>query len=433
MAVEFTMPQLGLTMTEGTILTWLKTVGDNVALGDLLVEVETEKVNYQVESTLAGELLQILVQDGEVAQVMAPLAVIGQPGEKLEQTKKSAEQIVAPSTVSTLEVVKPAPEKVSTTGARVLASPIAKKIAREQSISLEELVGTGPGGRIVERDVLQLLEQQKVKTSPLAKKIAEEFNVDLTTLNKDSRIMKDDVLASITQLPSEAESRMLVESVMPITGMRKVIAERTSMSWQTAPHVNMTAEVDMLAASDLKEVLTQASGVKISYTDIIVKIVTQALTEFPMVNSSLIEGKIISHGTVNIGVAVALENGLIVPVIKNTEHKSISGLHDEIVELANKARNGSLDTEEISGGTFTVSNLGMFGVDHFTPIINQPESAILGVCRIVDRPQVHNGTVVVRPMMNLCLSFDHRLIDGSVGAQFLARARQLLEQPLLLL
>ena len=433
MAVEFTMPQLGLTMTEGTILTWLKTVGDNVALGDLLVEVETEKVNYQVESTLAGELLQILVQDGEVAQVMAPLAVIGQPGEKLEQTKKSAEQIVAPSTVSTLEVVKPAPEKVSTTGARVLASPIAKKIAREQSISLEELVGTGPGGRIVERDVLQLLEQQKVKTSPLAKKIAEEFNVDLTTLNKDSRIMKDDVLASITQLPSEAESRMLVESVMPITGMRKVIAERTSMSWQTAPHVNMTAEVDMLAASDLKEVLTQASGVKISYTDIIVKIVTQALTEFPMVNSSLIEGKIISHGTVNIGVAVALENGLIVPVIKNTEHKSISGLHDEIVELANKARNGSLDTEEISGGTFTVSNLGMFGVDHFTPIINQPESAILGVCRIVDRPQVHNGTVVVRPMMNLCLSFDHRLIDGSVGAQFLARLRQLMEQPLLLL
>lgn len=433
MAVEFTMPQLGLTMTEGTILTWLKTVGDNVALGDLLVEVETEKVNYQVESTLAGELLQILVQDGEVAQVMAPLAVIGQPGEKLEQTKKSAEQIVAPSTVSTLEVVKPAPEKVSTTGARVLASPIAKKIAREQSISLEELVGTGPGGRIVERDVLQLLEQQKVKTSPLAKKIAEEFNVDLTTLNKDSRIMKDDVLASITQLPSEAESRMLVESVMPITGMRKVIAERTSMSWQTAPHVNMTAEVDMLAASDLKEVLTQASGVKISYTDIVVKIVSQALTEFPMVNSSLIEGKIISHGTVNIGVAVALENGLIVPVIKNTEHKSISGLHDEIVELANKARNGSLDTEEISGGTFTVSNLGMFGVDHFTPIINQPESAILGVCRIVDRPQVHNGTVVVRPMMNLCLSFDHRLIDGSVGAQFLARLRQLMEQPLLLL
>ncbi len=222
-------------------------------------------------------------------------------------------------------------------------------------------------------------------------------------------------------------------TAVPLTGMRKVIAERMSMSWQTVPHVNMTAEIDMSAASDLRQKLTQASEVKISYTDIIVKSTTQALTDFPMVNSSLVDGEIVSHEAVNVGIAVALENGLIVPVIKNANYKTITAVHEEIVSLSTKARNGGLGKEEISEGTFTVSNLGMFGIDHFTPIINQPESAILGVCRIIDRPVVQDGAVVIKPIMNLCLSFDHRLIDGAVGAQFLARLRQLLEQPLLLL
>ena len=222
-------------------------------------------------------------------------------------------------------------------------------------------------------------------------------------------------------------------AAVPISGMRKVIADRMSLSWQTAPHVNMTAEVDMSAASDLKTRLSEASGVKISYTDIIVKCAARALAEFPPVNSSLIAGKIVTHEAVHVGVAVALENGLIVPVVKNADHKTIAAVREEIASLSARARSGGLSREEISGGTFTVTNLGMFGVDHFTPIINQPESAILGVCRVVDRPMAHQGEVVIRPMMNLCLSFDHRLIDGAVGAQFLSRLRRLLEQPLLLL
>jgi pyruvate dehydrogenase E2 component (dihydrolipoamide acetyltransferase) len=215
--------------------------------------------------------------------------------------------------------------------------------------------------------------------------------------------------------------------------MRKVIAERMSMSWQNAPHVNMTTEVDMTSATALKEKLTKASGRNISFTDIIVKCVAQTLQEFPVVNASLIEGKIVSHNHVNVGIAVALENGLIVPVVKHANFKTIANIREEIFSLSDKARNGGLSADELSQGTFTVTNLGMFGVDHFTPIINPPESAILGVCRIVERPVVKCGEVVIKPMMNLCLSFDHRLVDGAVGAQYLARLRQLLEEPLLLL
>lgn len=432
MAAEFKMPQLGLTMTEGTVLQWLKAIGDPIALGDILVEVETEKVNYQVESTLEGSLLEILVPEGDVAPVKAPLAIIGQPGEKVIQAENKEEKSVEVPSSVTPEISVAAAQEVRT-GDRLKASPIAKRIAREQDISLDLVTGTGPDGRIVERDILKYLDEGRIKASPLAEKIAEEHAIDLAAIDKESRIMKDDVLAKLPQLSMESAQTDGVPASVPITGMRKVIAERMSTSWQTAPHVNMTVEIDMTAAADLKQKLTQALGMKVSYTDIIVKSTTQTLTEFPMVNSSLVDGKIVSHQAVNIGIAVALENGLIVPVLKDTNHKTIAVVHEEIISLSTKARNGELGKEEISGGTFTISNLGMFGIDHFTPIINQPESAILGVCRIVDRALVQDGAVMIRPMMNLCLSFDHRLIDGAVGAQFLARLRQLLEQPLLLL
>lgn len=432
MAAEFTMPQLGLTMTEGTLLTWFKSVGDAVALGDILVEVETEKVNYQVESTLEGELLQILVPEGEVAPVKAPLAVIGEKGETLQNIVKNSAPVAAPPRVHEAENATSPAMKVVNPDERLKASPLAKKIAREQNLKLEEIAGTGPGGRIVERDVQKHLAQIKVKASPLAEKIAREFNVDLSSMHKDSRIMKDDVLEMLPRQPIEQAASGWISAV-PMAGMRKVIAERMTLSWQTTPHVNMTAEVDMTTSAELKQRLTQSSDAKISYTDIIVKCAARALTEFPSVNASLIDGKIISHDKVNIGVAVALDNGLIVPVIKNIDNKTLSQVHEEIVCLSGKARDGKLARDEVSGGTFTVSNLGMFGIDHFTPIINPPESAILGVCRIVERPLAEGGVVVIRPMMNLCFSFDHRLIDGAVGAQFLARLRQLLEQPLLLL
>ncbi len=427
MAAEFMMPQLGLTMTEGIIVQWIKSVGDPVVPGDVLVEVETDKINYQVESTLKGTLLAILVHEGDVAPVRNPIAIIGKKGEKIDSINPP--QPTSVEEVASSEPAKDKPTQIAAVAAeeRIFVSPIAKRIATEQGINLAEIEGTGPSGRIVERDIMSHLERTKVKATPLAEKIAEEYQVDLASIDKKSRITKDDVLAQVPQ-----ETQGPITSTL-LSGMRKVIAERMSISWQTAPHVNMTAEIDMTAAGDLKEKLTSASGIKISYTDIVLKCAAQALDEFPILNSSLVESKIITHQQINIGIAVALENGLIVPVIKNINHKTIISIRKEIISLAKRAHDGILGRDEISGGSFTVTNLGMFGVDHFTPIINYPESSILGVCRIVKRPVVINDVVEIRPLMNLCLSFDHRLIDGAVGAQFLARLRQLMEQPLLLL
>lgn len=432
MAAEFTMPQLGLTMTEGTIVQWLKSVNDPVALGDILVEVETEKVNFQVESTLEGVLLEILVPEGSIAPVKAPLAVIGAPGETLEKHSSGTHTTVAaPAAAVPAPAASPA-RQVPVSGGRIKASPLARRTAREQNVPLEEVEGSGPGGRIVERDILRHRKESKPKVSPLAQKVADEFQVDLGRIHKDSRIMKEDVEAQLSQGPAPSFARDSAVSV-PLAGMRKVIAERLSQSWQNSPHVNMTMEVDMTAAAAMKKRLAHLTGGNISYTDIIVKCAAQALADFPMLNSSLIDGNIVSHGEVHIGIAVALEKGLTVPVVRNANHKTIARLREEIADLSAKARNGELSAADLSGGTFTVTNLGMFGVDHFTPIINPPQSAILGVCRIVDRPVVQDGAVTVRPLMNLCLSFDHRLVDGSVGAQFLARLRLLLEEPLLLL
>ncbi len=438
MAAEFTMPQLGLTMTEGTVIQWLKAVGDPVALGDTLVEVETEKVNYQVESTLEGVLLEILIPEGSIAQVKASIAVIGQPGELLEKsTGKPYEKALGKAEATA--AVSPDPKgeagadlpQQAETEVRIKASPIARRLAHEENLSLAEIPGTGPDGRIVERDIKRHLEERKVKVSPLAAKLAEEYQVDLSAMSQDRRIMKNDVLAQVAR--SSAQTASVSPAAVPLTGMRKVIAERMSMSWQTSPHVNMTVEVDMTAAMELKEKLTQATGQKITFTDIIVKCAALALKEFPVVNASLIDGKIVSHDQVNVGIAVALDNGLIVPVIRNADHKTVTTVRQEIASLSSKARSGGLSADDMNQGTFTVSNLGMYGIDHFTPIINPPQSAILGVCRVVDRAIVDGGEVAVRPMMNLSLSFDHRLIDGALGAQFLARLRQLLEQPLLLL
>ena len=432
MAAEFTMPQLGLTMTEGTIVQWLKSVNDPVALGDILVEVETEKVNFQVESTLEGVLLEILVPEGSTVPVKAPLAVIGAPGETVDRTSSGTPEAVAsPAAAASAPAAAPLRQGPQGSG-QIKASPLARRTAREQDVSLAEVEGSGPGGRIVERDVLRHRKESKPKVRPLAQKVADDFQVDLGSIHKDTRIMKEDVEAQLSQGPVPSVARDSAVSV-PLAGMRKVIAERLSQSWQNSPHVNMTMEVDMTAAAAMKKRLAQVTGGNISFTDIIVKCTAQALADFPMLNSSLIDGNIVSHGEVHIGIAVALEKGLTVPVVRNANHKTIARLREEIADLSAKARKGELSAAELSGGTFTVTNLGMFGVDHFTPIINPPQSAILGVCRIVERPVVADGAVTVRPLMNLCLSFDHRLVDGSVGAQFLARLRLLLEEPLLLL
>lgn len=424
MAIEFIMPQLGLTMTEGTVSKWFKQVGDQVAVGDVIVEISTDKITNQVEAIGSGTILDILVQEGEAAPVKAVLAVIGEPGEAVVASATAKVPVV--DAVEERAVTEQQVD-VAVPGEWVKASPLARKIARERGIDLVLVTGTGPNGRVIEKDVLAFSNQQPAlpKSSPLAAKIADEHGIALAPLYQGKRIMKDDVMAAITPVDVAVKGT-------PLTGMRKVIAERMTKSWQTSPHVHNTMEIDMYEATQLKDKLV-ALGMKLSFTELIIKASAKALTEFPMVNNSLVDGMLVTNEAVNIGFAVAVDNGLIVPVIRNADHKSLSQLRTEISHFSGQARQGKLCSEDYIGGTFTVSNLGMYGVDHFTPIINPPESAILGVCRVVERPVVVDGEITIRPMMNLVLGYDHRIIDGSLASQYLARVRQLLEQPLFLI
>lgn len=426
MATNITMPQLGLTMTEGTVTKWFKGEGEKVKAGEVIVEISTDKISNQVEAAVDGIVLKVMVQEGEVAAVKEVLAVVGEPSEKAAVTLTEVPKIqeAAPE-----EMERPKPKfEMNPVGNWVKASPAAKKLAREQNVDIAVITATGPEGRVVERDVQKYLAaQKKVKSSPLAAKIATEFGVELTDIAKDSRIMKDDVLAVLPKTAVNAPAGR------PLSGMRKVIADRMSKSWNLVPHVHYDTEVDMTAVTELKRKLTEATGTKLSFTDFIVKCAAQVLTEYKIMNSSIIDGNILEHDAVNIGIAVAVDNGLIVPVVKNAAQKSLRAIREDIVLLGTKARQGGLMPDELTGGTFTVSNLGMYGVDSFTPIINQPESAILGVCKIVKKPVVVNDEIVIRPMTMLCIGADHRLIDGAVAAQFLRRMKELLENPLMLL
>ena len=427
MASEIKMPQLGLTMTEGTVNQWFKKVGETVAQGELLFEVSTDKITNQVESTATGVLLAILVDEGAVAPVQAVLAMVGEAGEKVAATAPIAAEVATEAAqAATVAAAAGTVASVEVDG-WVKASPAARKLAKDKNIDMALVTATGPEGRVLEQDVLTYIQSgpAPVKTSPLAAKLAADLGVDVSGIAKDGRIMKADVLAA-------AKPAALPAKKVPLAGIRKVIAERMSQSW-SVPHVHHTVEADMTEALQLKELQAKATGEKASVTEIIIKCAVQVLTEIPVVNASIEGNQIVYHDTVNMGVAVSIDNGLIVPVIKDAGDKSLTEIRAAVVELGAKARAGKLLPDEISGGTFTVTNLGMFGTDHFTPIINQPESAIMAVCRTVEKPVVVGGQIVIRPMCNFVLGYDHRLIDGAVAAKFMARFRELIENPLLLL
>lgn len=427
MATNIIMPQLGLTMTEGTIVKWLKAIGEPVAKGEVLVEITTDKIGGQIEAPSDGTLLAIACSEGSSVPVTSVLAIIGSQDEVVSiessGTKVMEQEQPAASSSAAQEV------GAANNLGWIKASPAAKKMARDHQIELTLVTATGPEGRIVERDVKAYLDhlQTKPKTSPLALKLANQYDVDLSAVKKQGRIMSADVLQAVAKQQSELQPRVA------LTGMRKVIAERMSLSWHTAPHVTLTMAVDMTAAGQLRQQMTQATNGKVSYTDIIVKCTAAALREHAMMMAALLDKEIVMSSAVHIGIAVALEDGLIVPVIRNADQLGLAGIRESIRDLSSRAKGGKLQPDEISGGVFTVTNLGMYGVDWFTPVINPPEAAILGVCRIQDTPVALHGELVIRPIMNLCLSFDHRLIDGAVAAEFLSRVRELLEHPLLLL
>ncbi|OFV71921.1 dihydrolipoamide acetyltransferase family protein [Acetobacterium wieringae] len=437
MAKFLVMPKLGLTMTEGNIANWRKAEGDSVAMGEIIFDVETDKITKEFESPGAGIIRKILVEEGTVA-VLKPIAILGTAEEDITALLAEAENLTD-SPASEVKSTAAEPDSVVATssqpvaGGRIKASARTKKIAAEQNIDLAQVTGTGPQGAITEKDVNEFALRAKTaapKISPTAGVIADGLGIDPGQISKDGRIMKADVLA-FKQKADLLRFADPQESSKPMSAMRKIIASRMSASQETAATVNYNQRVDTTAMKQLREELK--SSAKITYTDILVKILARVLLEFPLLNSSIVGTDIVTRNYVNIGVAVALPDGLIVPVVKFANKLDLGEISREIKALAEKARNNELESDEITGGTFTITNIGMYGMESFTPIINQPEVAILGINTIIDTPMVVDGQVVIKPMMNLSLTADHRVVDGSVAAQFVARLKELIEKPGLLL
>ena len=443
MAKVIVMPKLGLTMTEGTVSKWLKHEGDTVKEGEGLFEVETDKLTNTIEASVSGVLLKIVAAEGAEVPCLKPVAVIGEPGEDYAALLGGAAP-AEPKAGAAAPAAPAAPAPARAPGERVLASPAAKKLAKSLGIDISLVSGTGPKGRITEEDVKNYKPAgaapspmpedsgPKVKASPLAAKVAADIGVELKDIPAHGRVLAADILAAVQGAgtgPAPAAPR---EEAVPMNGMRKAIANNMLNSHMTSPTVTFNLGIDMTELKRLREQL-KSDDVKVSYTDLLVKIVAKALTEFPLLNCSVDGNKIIYKHYVNMGVAVALDNGLVVPNVRDADKKTLSEISAEVKELAAKARQGRLPMDALSGGTFTITNLGMYGIESFSPIINQPEVAILGVNTMEDKVVVVNGEICVRPIMNLSLTADHRVVDGSVAAQFLQRIKKLMENPALLL
>jgi pyruvate dehydrogenase E2 component (dihydrolipoamide acetyltransferase) len=433
MAKKIVMPKLGLTMKEGKLAKWYKAEGDPIKSGEKLFSIETDKITNDAEATDDGVLRKIIVKEGQTVPIMEAVGIIGGADEDISAlltetagTESTKVEDKAPEVEKEPEVAK----KIERTG-KVRISPVARKLAEEEGLDLEMVEGTGPGGRIVLDDVKSAIENKgKFKASPTAEKVAKEKGVDVAGISGEKRIMKDDVVRADkdSQYASMAQPE---DRRIPLTTMRKIIGERMSESAQTAPTVNFTISVDMTNLKALREELKSERS--ITYTDLIVKVTSLLLLEHPYLNCSLDGDEIIMRNYVNMGVAVALEDGLLVPVVKNAHVKKLGVISDEIKDLSYRAKTNQLMTDEIEGGTFTITNIGMFGIESFTPIINQPESAILGVNAIIDTPVFAGGCVCTRPIMKLSLTADHRTVDGAVAAMFLARLKEMLEHPLKIL
>lgn len=452
MAQEVLMPKLGLTMTEGTIEEWKHKEGDSVKKGDILFSVATDKLTNDVEAEVDGVLLKILLPEGETAPCKAVIAYIGEAGEVIAAGNASTESTAAQAPASSAAAV-PAktPAVTRDPGAPVLASPAAKKLAKEKGVDLALVAGTGPKGRITLEDVEAYLTAPKanepaaeVKTSPLAAKLAEELGVDVSKIQTDGRVMKADVLtaAGVCTAAPAAEAAPAIstgdndEAPVKVNPLRRSIAANMANSWHTSPRVTYTFAVDVTAMKALRAKLKDSlkeQGIKLTYNHILMKVVAKALMEFPDVNASFADNMLTRHKHVNMGLAVAKGDGLIVPNVKNADSKSLAEIAKETEALIEATRSGNIDMKDMTGGTFTITSLGPYGVRSFSPIINQPELAILGVCDIVDTPIVCNGEIVIRPMMNLCLTADHRVVDGVMASKFMKRVVELLENLYLLL
>ena len=425
--VVVTMPRLSDTMTEGTVATWLKKVGDSVTEGDILAEIETDKATMEFESFNEGTLLYIGIEEGNTAPVDSLLAIIGPAGtdvsgissnykaggapQETAAVDKNREPVTAEKTVE--KASEPIVQEESNDGKRILASPLAKKIASDKGIQLNQVKGSGENGRIVKSDI------ENFTPAAAAPKAA------------DAPAKTDAAVAPAAKLFVPAGE--VVTEEIKNSQMRKIIAKRLAESLFTAPHYNLVIEVTMDDAMKSRAIINSVPDTKVSFNDMVIKACALALKKHPKINSQWKEDVIIINHHVNIGVAVAVEDGLVVPVLKFTDAMSLSQIGGSVRDLAGRAKNKKLLPTEMEGSTFTVSNLGMFGITEFNSIINQPNSAILSVGAIVEKPVVKNGQIVVGNTMMLSLACDHRTIDGATGAQFLQTLKQYIENPVTML
>ncbi len=459
------MPKMSDTMTEGTIAAWLKNVGDAVKSGDILAEVETDKATMELENYEDGTLLYTGPKAGEAVAVDGILAIIGEEGADIQallggqsgdapapaQAPASAETPTPAATLTSAEEAKPAapaaapvqpaatgsPAPVSTNTGRILASPLARSIAKEKGINLAQVVGSGDNGRIVQRDVEQfqsaaapaaavpVVAASASAPAPAVPAVAPAAPVPAPDAAVAPGAPTPQATASAPQAGTYTDT--------PVSQMRKVIAKRLSESLFTAPHFYLTMEINMDKAIEARVRLNELSPVKLSFNDLVLKASALALRQHPAVNSSWLGDKIRQNHVINIGVAVAVDEGLLVPVIRNADQKGLSQIATEVKELAGKAKTKKLQPAEWEGSTFTISNLGMFGIDEFTAIINPPDACILAVGGIKQTPIVKDGQIVVGNLMKVTLSCDHRVVDGATGAAFLQTLKGLLEDPMRML
>ena len=472
MAKVVKMPVLGQSVEEVRILQWLKNEGDAVEAGENLAEIETDKVNTFFESPESGVVRKILAPADAFVAVEAPVVIIGTADEPIGhllggESAPAAEAAPGLSVAPSLPSAGAASPGESGVGAPVLASPRARHAAEDAGIDLALLAGrgTGPHGRVQEKDVLGLraelesgasaalaatpLVERAVKASPLARAVAEGSGVDLGALagtGPGGRITADDVRTATAPTPAAPPSPAPATGTaggasrtLTLTGLRKRVADNVAKSIRTAPHVTLNLSADMGEAMRLRALLLpaiekQTGGVRVSPTDVIVKAAAVALREFPYVNAHIDGDTLTFFDDVHVGLAVSLgDDGLIVPVIRDAHRKGLGEIAKDRQDLAARARAGQLTSADITGGTFTVSNLGAYGVESFNPIIAPPQVAILGVGGIADAVVVRDGAPAVRPVMGLSLSFDHRAMDGAPAAAFLARLKEILENPYLLM
>ena len=459
MATSIVMPQLGYDMREGTVVRWIKQEGDEVVANEVIAEIETDKAVVEFKPTTGGVLRRIVAGEGEAVPVGQLIAVIGDADEALpdDLARPAAAEAPAPAPAPAPEhavATTPADLHVAPTG-EVRASPIARRLARERGVDLVSITGSGPGGRIVEADVLAAAEAAtaaaiagRILASPLARRLAREQGLNLATIagtGPGGRIVEADVAAAATALaaappapgpaaeapPAPAEGAERAD----LSRMRQAIASVTSGSKREAPHFYVTADIDMTSAMSLRRDINDElpASSRVSVNDLIVKASALAIGKHPKFNSFFRGDHLQMNPSVNVGIAIALESGLIVPGIPQCESKTLAQIAAASRDLVDRANNGTLQAEEYTGTTYSVSNLGMFDVDSFTAIIFPPHAAILAVGAVKEQPVARDGQLAIAEIMKATLSVDHRVADGAEAAQFLMEIKRLLEKPVSLL